>query len=312
MSPVQICLFGKFQVREGQRTLNGFDALRVQELFCYLLLHRDHPHPREALADLLWSDSQADQPNRCLRKALWQLRAALDSEPELLSERVLQVEPDWIQLNPQADLWLDVAVFEQAYNRVRGLQGRDLAPQTVQALQSAVELYHGGLQESWYQDWYLYQRERFQHMYLVMLDKLMDYCEVDGSFESGLTYGDMILTCERARECTYRRLMRLHYMTGDRTAALRDYERCVAALQEELGVGPAERTRLLYQQMRRDQLNSPTLESVKVQRRSNAPPSALLPLLHSLGQLQTALGQMRQEILQDIQILTHAMDDQDQ
>jgi len=30
-----------------------------------------------------------------------------------------------------------------------------------------------------------------------MLDKLMDYCEVNGSFESGLAYGAMTLSCER-------------------------------------------------------------------------------------------------------------------
>lgn len=27
--------------------------------------------------------------------------------------------------------------------------------------------------KSWYQDWYLVERERFQHMLLVILDKLM-------------------------------------------------------------------------------------------------------------------------------------------
>ena len=310
MSLVQVFLFGKFQVRAGQRILDGFDALKVQELFCYLLLHRDHPHPREALADLLWSDSQADRPNRCLRKALWQLRAALDSEPGLLSDRVLLVEPDWIQLNPQADLWLDVAIFEQAFNRVHGLQGRALDPEAVRALESAVGLYQGGLQESWYQDWYRYQRERFQHIYLVMLDKLMDYCEVNGSFESGLAYGAMTLSCERARERTYRRLMRLHYMAGDRTAALREYERCVAALEEELGVGPAERTVALCQQIRMDRLSKSTPELVEAQQGSQAALSPLLLLQHSLDQLQAALGQIQQEICQDIQTLRQTTHDQ--
>jgi DNA-binding SARP family transcriptional activator len=310
MSPVHVFLFGKFQVRKGQQIVNGFDARKAQELFCYLLLYQDRPHPREALADLLWSGSQADRPNRCLRKALWQLRAALDSEPELLSDRVLRVEPDWIQLNPQADLWLDVAAFEQAFNRVRGLQGRELDLQAVQTLQSAVELYQGGLQESWYQDWYLYQRERYQHMYLVMLDKLMEYCELNGSFESGLAYGAMILSCERARERTHRRLMRLHYLAGDRTAALREYERCVAALEEELGVGPSERTVALYQQIRMDQLNRSTLELVEAQQGPQAAPSPLLLLLRSLCQLQAVLGQIQQEIHQDIQMLKQAMDDQ--
>jgi DNA-binding SARP family transcriptional activator len=312
MSLVHVYLFGKFQVRKGQQILNGFDARKAQELFCYLLLYQDRPHPREALADLLWSDSRADRPNRCLRKALWQLRAALDSESEPLSERVLRVEPDWIQLDPEAGLWLDVAVFEQAFKRIRGLQGRELDLQAVETLQNAVELYQGGLQESWYQDWYLYQRERFQHMYLVMLDKLMEYCEAHGSFESGLAYGAMILSCEPARERTHRRLMRLHYMAGDRTAALREYERCVVALKEELGVGPAKRTAALYQQIRMDQLSRPTLELAKAQQVPQATPSLFPLLLRSLSQLQAALGQIQQEIHQDIEMLEQAVDDQGQ
>ncbi len=57
----------------------------------------------------------------------------------------------------EADLWLDVAVFEQAFHGVEGMAGRELDPQAVQTLQSAVDLYRGGLQESWYQDWYLYR-----------------------------------------------------------------------------------------------------------------------------------------------------------
>jgi DNA-binding SARP family transcriptional activator len=310
MSLVHIYLFGKFQVRKGQQILNGFDARKAQELFCYLLLYQDRPHPREALADLLWSDSQADRPNRSLRKALWQLRAALDCEPELLSSRVLRVEADWIQLNPQADLWLDVAVFEEAFNRVRGLAGQELDLQSVQNMRMAVDLYQGGLQESWYQDWYLYQRERFQHMYLVMLDKLMEYYEANGRFESGMTYGAMILSCEPARERTHRRLMRLHYMAGDRTAALREYEHCVAALEEELGVGPAKRTVALYEQIRMDQLSRSTPGLVEAQQGSQEAPSALPLLLRSLSQLQTTLGQIEQEIHQDIQMLKQVMDDE--
>lgn len=312
MSLVHIYLFGRFQVRKGQQILDGFDGRKTQELFCYLLLYRDRPHPREALADLLWSDGQADRPNRSLRKALWQLRSALDCEPELLSSRVLLVEPDWIQLDPQADLWLDVAMFEEAFNCVRGLKGRELDLQSVQTLKMAVELYQGGLQESWYQDWYLYQRERYQHMYLVMLDKLMEYCEVNGRFESGITYGSMILSCEPARERTHRRLMRLHYAAGDRTAALREYERCVAALEEELGVGPAKRTVALYQQIQMDEFSRSTLESVEARQGPRAAPSPLPLLLHSLSQLQTVLDQIQQEIRQDIQMLKQAMDDQGQ
>ena len=303
MSLLHISLFGRFHVHSGQHTLSGLDAHKVQEMFCYLLLYRDRPHPREALADLLWDENHTDQPNRCLRKALWQLRSALDAQTESLSNQVLLIEPDWVQVNPEADLWLDTAVFNHTFECVRSLESTKLGSEDVAALQRAVGLYQGGLQESWYQDWYLYERERFQHMYLSMLDKLMDYCEAHCSYEAGLSYGTLILQCERARERTHRRLMRLYFQSGDRAAALRQYEHCVHALDEELGVKPAQRTVKLYEQIRAGRAGDSTSPLVEVDRGSIRDASPLPTLLDRLRKTQGILDMVQHEIQQGIQTL---------
>jgi DNA-binding SARP family transcriptional activator len=49
--------------------------------------------------------------------------------------------------------------------------------------------------------------------------------------------------------------MRLHYLAGDRTTALRQYKRCVATLEEDLGVEPSMSTRILYEQICNDRLD---------------------------------------------------------
>ena len=311
MSSLHVSLFGRFEVRSREKVLTGFEARKVQELFCYLLLYQDHPHPREALAVLLWNERQTDQPSRCLRKALWQLRSALDSQDEPLSSHMLQIESDWVQIEPQADLWLDVAQFEQSFHRVQHLQGSELESQHLQDLIDAVRLYRGGLQESWYQDWYLFERERFQHMYLVMLDRLMSHCEARGDYTAGLAYGTLILGCERARERTHRRLMRLHYLAGDRTAALRQYEHCVRALDDELGVAPGRRTLALQQQIRVDQLNPSTSAPAADVKHLHVSPSPWPLVLSRLRQLQAILADVQREIGQDIQALELVMKGQD-
>jgi DNA-binding SARP family transcriptional activator len=212
----------------------------------------------------------------------------------------LLIEPDWIQINPEAALWIDVAVFEHSFDRVRGAQGRELGTQDTQALRSAVDLYRGGLQESWYQDWYLYDRERFQHMYVVMLDKLMDHCEAYGDYETGLTYGTLILRGERSREHTHRRLMRLHCLAGDRTAALRQYERCVRALDEELGVKPAKQTTLLYQQIRTDQFDALEKRPNEADQAVTPAPSTLYQVVECLRGLQSVLNHVQHHVEQGI------------
>jgi DNA-binding SARP family transcriptional activator len=311
MSDLRVSLFGKFRVELGPQTQPGFDSRKVQELFCYLLLYRDRPHPREALADLLWCGSSTNRPGRCLRKTLWQLRAALNDEDESLGGQVLLAERDWIQVNPNADLWLDVAVFEQAFNRLRRLPSDEPDLDGARELQSAVDLYQGGLQESWYEDWYLYERERFQHMYLSMLDRLMEHNEAQGRYEAGLVWGTRILSCEPARERTYRRLMRLYYLAGDRTAALRQYQHCVCALREELGVGPAGRTIALYQQIQTDSFSDTAPGQVELIQAHRAKDEPLPLVLRNLSRLQAMLGQVQQEMHRNIQALELAMHDHD-
>jgi hypothetical protein len=92
-------------------------------------------------------------------------------------------------------------------------------------------------------------------MYLTMLDKLMGYSEAHHEYEAGILYGARVLLFDRAREHTHRQLMRLQYLAGNRTGALRQYERCLIALEQELGVKPARSTTILYDQIRADQID---------------------------------------------------------
>lgn len=303
MGVLRISLFGKFRAQCGEQTLAGLNARKAQELLCYLLLYRERPHPREKLSDLLWGDRSADQSKPYLRKALWRLQTALDCQTESSNGSVLLIEPDWVQLDPAADLWLDVALFEQAFTRVQSVPGEALDFSRVQVLRSAVDLYQGDLLEGWYLDWCLYERERLQHMYLAMLDKLMGYCEAHREYEAGLVYGARILRDDRARERTHRRLMRLYYLAGDRTAALRQYERCVAALDEELGVRPTQRTVTLYRQVRADQLDDPPPAPAEVSPASEAMTTPLPEVLGRLEQLRATLADVQHQLEQDIQAI---------
>jgi DNA-binding SARP family transcriptional activator len=307
MSTLRIHLFGKFCVRRNERVVDGFDARKVQELFCYLLLHRNHSLPRETLASILWPETTTAQSKKNLRQTLWQLQSALASQNEYVNDRLLLVETDWVQLNSEVNLWLDVAVFEQAFNGVQKTPGQELNRSTVQVLQDTVQLYQGPLLEGWYQDWCLLERERLQSMYLAMLDKLMSYCEVHHDFETGLLYGMRIMCYDRARERTHRRMMRLYYLLGDRAEALRQYERCAAALDEELGVSPSKSTIAIYRQIQADQLDEPSPTPIEVDIPPEVPAPPLLEVLSHLSHLQRSLLDLQNEVEQSIQMVELAL-----
>ena len=254
MNDVCIHLLGRFTAEYLGQSIRGLDGGKVRELFCYLLLHRERPQPREALADLLWNNIPAPESKKHLRQVLWQMNSTLDSYSAAIGVRLVLIEPEWIYVNPRSDLWIDVAAFEQACGNLRGVAGRALDTHQAQTLIDAVALYRGDLLEDCYLDWCLFERERLRGLYLAALDKLMDYCEAHGQYEAAICYGSRILQRDQARECTHRRLMRLHFLAGDRTEALRQYDRCVEILQQELAVKPAASTVALHEHIRSGRL----------------------------------------------------------
>src|SRR5690606_6279162 len=171
MGTVKVTLLGRFEVLRDDRPLPGFESQKVQELFAYLLLNRERAHPREAVASILWEHGSTAQSRSYLRRLLWQLQHALEDGKGTSDQPLLLVRPDWIQFNPNADLWFDVAIFEDAYRKMRGVPGQRLEAEGADLLQRSTRLYTSDLLESWYHGWCLLERERLKSMYLTMLDK---------------------------------------------------------------------------------------------------------------------------------------------
>ena len=254
MSQLQISLFGTLSCAVDNDPVIGLESRRAQELLGFLALHR-RPQRREAVAVALWGDRPDQQAKKGLRQALWLLQSALQGSTARTGEPFLLCDGDMIGFHPQADLWVDAGVMETAYFRLQASNGLGLNSTQVGEVCSAVKLYHGDLLEGWYDDWCIPERERHQHMYLGMLDKLMDYYEAAGDYQAGLDCGLLVLQHDRAREKTHRRQMRLYYLNGERTLALQQYEACVQALQDELGVAPARSTKHLYEQISSDRFD---------------------------------------------------------
>lgn len=297
MTLLSIQLFGKFTMQADGKRLGGIDSRKVQELLAYLLVYRDRPHPRESLAELLWEASSTAQSKKYLRQALWQMQQLL---PKAEAEPLIRIEPDWIRISPEASYWLDVAEFESAFAEAQGIPGHQLGEAVAASLDRAAALYRGDLLAGWYSDWCLYERERLQNMWLAMLDKLMSYCEAGGQYEAGLAYGTRVLRDDRARERTHRRLMRLAYLAGDRTGALRQYERCVQALEEELSVRPSRQTEELHQQILDD-----AMETGRIME----PQLPLATITSRLDRLRGILTQLRKHVGEDLDALDHALTD---
>jgi len=221
-------LLGGFDFTYGDEPVVTINTPRLQSLLAYLVLHRDAPQPRQQLAFLLWPDSSEAQARTNLRHLIHQLRQALPQADEYLCATV-----NTLQWRADAPSTLDVAEFENAL-----AQG---------ALQQAVDLYHGDLVPGCYDDWIVPERERLQQQYVSALERLIQQLEDKQDYRAAIEAAQRLLRHDPLREETYRLLMRLCALNGDRTGVVRAYDTCVTVLRRELDLEPNTETREAYE-----------------------------------------------------------------
>ena len=242
---LQVRMLGKFEVSWNGQCLTTLDGQKNQELLAYLLLHKDVPLSREKVAHLMWPDcSSTFQAKKYLRKALWKIQSSFSIEPEL--QAILKVDPEWIELINREWLAVDVFDLEEAYRMVENQEGALLNDSSIDLLDAIVQNYRGEFLEGRYMDWCLFVRERFELMFLILLDKLMNYCEINHFYERGCFYGLNILRFDPAREQTHRRLMRLYAKANMRVEAIRQYNLCNQILKDELDIEPSQLTKQVF------------------------------------------------------------------
>ena len=207
MSGWKVTLLGKFTVECNNTSLAGLEARQVQELFSYLLLFRYRPQPRETLYETLWGHHSAGKARKKLRQTLWRLQSTLANQTTAAGP-VLQIDNEWIEILVPKDLWLDTEECEKIYRSVNGKRISELSLSDLQKMQYAETLYKGDLLEGWYADWCIFERERFHNMHLLLLDKLVQCCDLHQKYDLGLSYAMEILRHDQAYEREHYHLMR--------------------------------------------------------------------------------------------------------
>lgn len=270
-------LLGDFALTYGGDPVTTIKTPRLQSLFAYLLLHRQATHARRRLAFLLWPDSSEAQALTNLRKQLLYLQQALPAPDSLL-----HIERGSIQLRPDADIRLDVEEFECALSQAACAKG----DQARLALVNAVTHYQGELFPGCYDEWIFPLRERLHGQFVYGLECLVHLCEEQQLYGVAIEYVQRLLQQDTLRESSYRHLMRLYALNGERALALRAYHTCVTQLKEELGVEPDEETQAAYERLLHHQ---PVEEAVRTV-------AASAPLIGRQPEWQTLQQQWRRAV----------------
>lgn len=264
MPQLSLSLLGPFQVTLDEQPVTGFKSNKVRALLAYLAVEADKPHPREALAGLLWPDWPDRDALSNLRYALSNLRRAIGdrrAEPPFLL-----ITRDSLQFNPDSDCCLDVTEFDglisdfqNTGSHLEAQQSKTRAEQSrsTQNLKSAIALYRGSFLEGFslgdspaFEEWMLFTRERLARQMSSALHRLTVICEQRGEYEQAQAYARRQIELAPWDETAHQQLMRALALGGQRSAALAQYETCRRLLADELDVEPAIETTNLYEQIR--------------------------------------------------------------
>lgn len=90
---------------------------------------------------------------------------------------------------------------------------------------------------------------RLHNAQAAALERLIALSEDRRDYHAAIVYARRLLDHNPDSEASYRYLMRLHALNGDRAAALHTYHTCVTVLQRALGVPPDAATIALHQHL---------------------------------------------------------------
>jgi DNA-binding SARP family transcriptional activator len=250
---LSIWLLGPPQVRLDQELVSNLRSDKALALLAYLAFESDRAHRREKLAGMLWPDYPESSARASLRRALADVRRAIGDHRA--TPPYLQTTRETLQFNRDSDYWLDVEA-------IAGLAD-DLA-----GLEQAVAMYRGSFLEGFsisdapsFEEWALLKKEQLERQALKMLDRLAATYERRGEYEHGQRYARRRVELEPWNEQAQRQLMQVLAFSGQRNAALAQYETCRSLLEDELDVEPDPETTMLYESIRDGTLIAPPFVS---------------------------------------------------
>lgn len=168
------------------------------------------PTPRARIAALLWPEKDAEAARNSLRQRLFHLRKAVGVELVAGSTTLSLAE------GVAHDL-------EEADTVLGQTAGDSLAPGE-------------------FAQWLEQQRTRRRDRVRRSLVELAEMAERAKDWDDALTHAKELLALEPLSEDAHRRMMRLHYLAGDRAAALLAFDACEQVLKDEVGAKPSAET----------------------------------------------------------------------
>jgi two-component SAPR family response regulator len=238
------CL-GPFQAYQDEQLIENWLSRKALSVFKHLILEHPTPVVKEVLMDTFWPGSDFEAARRNLHQAIYALRQILRGDQQEFHH--IFFKNDCYSLNPGLEIWIDFREFEKHINLGRRLDKAGQADKAIEQYGIAEGLYQGDfLEEDLYEDWPVIRREQLYSSYLVLVERLTEIYLQIGQYTSVTHLCHKVLAKDRCYEAVHRMLMQCYLAQGQRHLAVRQYQTCIRALREDLGISPSRETVDLY------------------------------------------------------------------
>ena len=224
-----IYLLGSLRIERDGSAIH-LPRRKVEALLAYLLLHPE-PQTRDTLATLFWGDSSDAQARHSLRTALATVRKEVAAD-------LLLADRDHIQLNPDFPCWVDLHTLLAVAHELDTIH--------LDLLLAKLTLWQGDLLTGFYEDWIVLEREHYRERLRKLCLQATQTLRARSEYTHAIAVAQRVLTLDPANEQAHQHLMFCYMASGDRTAALHQYELCERVLAADLDVPPQPETTALY------------------------------------------------------------------
>jgi len=241
VAPLQIFALGPLRVVRDGETLGveRWGSAKARELLLFLACHPEGC-TREQVGVALWPEASSAQLRNVFHVTLHRLRKALDRSGWIV------VEGERYRIAAQLDL--DADTFEREVTAVRRELARGEA--VLERMRAALALYRGDfLAGELIGDWHLERRDHLARLCVDGLLALGDRLLEGERWQEAADAYRAVLERDPLHKASYRQLMRCLTHSGERTQALRLYQRLSDTLRDELATSPAAETVRLYKQL---------------------------------------------------------------
>ncbi|MFY9587478.1 MAG: BTAD domain-containing putative transcriptional regulator, partial [Actinomycetota bacterium] len=204
-------------------------------ILCCLCSRRNHRVPKETLVDLFWSDADEETVAKNFHPTISHLRKALNSGQVVRKDFVLYREGAYL-LNPQYRYRLDTEEFERLLADAREARRSGASDSSARLLAEAIKLYRGDFLEEFYYNWIEEHQSYYRDLYLEALKELITYHSEPGDHELVVRYGQMFLARDPYQEDVHCHVMEAYVQSGNRAAAIEQFDGLRKMLRRELGV----------------------------------------------------------------------------